>query len=77
MINDGSTEVINFDIMLFQNVIHNSEYAINYFRIKKNKGTSRPQFIFNFQLKTNKERNKLKKEQTAKEKKQGQNIFIN
>ena len=36
---------------------------------KQTQGSSRSQFIFNFQLKTNKERNKLTKEQTAKEKK--------
>ena len=42
---------------------------------KQTQGSSRSQFIFNFQLKTNKERNKLTKEQTAKEKKHGAKYF--
>ena len=76
MINDGSAEVINFDIMIFQDIIH-SENEIYDFQnmILETQGSSRSQFIFNFQLKTNKERNKLTKEQTAKEKKHGAKYF--
>ena len=43
---------------------------------KETQGVSRPQFLFNFELSTNKETNKLTREQIAKEKKTGRAVII-